>query len=143
MLNKFQCFTKLELAIFITKWINVQIIKRGCAQQEDFVILEELEPFSVHSTIYHLPFLWNYLPPSKTILLTPIELDIATANQWNNVILSFISNKIFFSLFMVRLPKVQPALSQNDQHLPSNNIHFLHKALKSSTSDWKMASYSL
>ena len=60
MLIRFQCFTKLELSIFITKQINVRIIKRGCAQQEDFVILEEppsidvsnfvsFEAFGVHS----------------------------------------------------------------------------------------------
>ena len=51
MLNRFQYFTKLELAIFITKQINVQIIKRGCAQQEDSVILEELPSIDVSNFV--------------------------------------------------------------------------------------------
>ena len=51
MLNRFQCFTKLELAIFIMKQINVQIIKMGCAQQEDFVILEELPSIDVSNFV--------------------------------------------------------------------------------------------
>ena len=68
---------------------------------------------------------------------TTIKLEIATAKQWNNAILSCspktrtsksdialhsISNRIFFNLFMVSLPKVLPALSQNDQHFPFLNI---------------------